>query len=45
MYWKHGKAKMEIALAKGKQEHDKRAADKDRDWKREKARIMKTSKK
>jgi len=41
MYWKHGKAKMEIALAKGKKEHDKRADEKDRDWKREKARILK----
>lgn len=43
MYWKHGKAKLEIALAKGKKEHDKRASEKDRDWKREKARIIKHS--
>ncbi|MCW8901442.1 MAG: SsrA-binding protein SmpB [Gammaproteobacteria bacterium] len=43
MYWKHGRAKLEIALAKGKKEHDKRASDKDRDWKREKARILKAS--
>ncbi len=41
MYWKHGRAKLEIGLAKGKQLHDKRAASKDRDWQREKARIMK----
>jgi SsrA-binding protein len=41
MYWKHGKAKMEIALAKGKKEHDKRATEKDRDWQREKSRILK----
>jgi len=43
MYWKHGRAKLEIALAKGKKEHDKRASEKDRDWKREKARILKSS--
>ncbi|MDP3371361.1 MAG: SsrA-binding protein SmpB [Candidatus Paracaedibacteraceae bacterium] len=36
-----GLAKMDIALAKGKQTHDKRAAIKDRDWNREKARVMK----
>jgi SsrA-binding protein len=41
MYWKLGRAKLEIGLAKGKQLHDKRAASKDRDWEREKARIMK----
>jgi len=41
MYWKHGRAKLEIGLAKGKQLHDKRATAKDRDWEREKARIMK----
>ena len=40
MYWKKGRAKLEIALAKGKQQHDKRAAAKDRDWARDKARIM-----
>ena len=43
MYWKKGRAKVEIALAKGKKEHDKRASEKDRDWKREKARILKHS--
>ncbi len=40
MYWKAGRAKLEIALAKGKQEHDKRATLKDRDWNRDKQRIM-----
>ncbi len=35
-----GRAKVELALAKGKQVHDKRATTKDRDWKRDKARIM-----
>jgi len=43
MYWKRARAKLEIALAKGKQAHDKRAADKERDWGREKARILKSS--
>jgi SsrA-binding protein len=42
MYWKKGKAKLEIGLAKGKKLHDKRADEKDRDWKREKERIFKT---
>ncbi len=41
MYWKKGRAKLEIALAKGKKAHDKRAASKERDWEREKGRIMK----
>lgn len=40
MYWKKGRAKLEIALAKGKQQHDKRAASKDQDWAREKARVF-----
>jgi len=40
MYWKKGRAKLEIALAKGKQHHDKRSTEKDRDWSREKSRIM-----
>lgn len=35
-----GRAKVELALAKGKQAHDKRATQKDRDWKRDKARLM-----
>ena len=40
MYWKGGRAKLEIALARGKQTHDKRASEKARDWQREKSRIM-----
>jgi SsrA-binding protein len=40
MYWKGNKVKLEIALAKGKQDHDKRQASKDRDWAREKQRTM-----
>ena len=35
-----GRAKVELALAKGKQTHDKRATMKDRDWQRDKARLM-----
>jgi SsrA-binding protein len=41
LYWKRGKAKLKIGLAKGKKEHDKRATSKDRDWQREKSRLMK----
>jgi SsrA-binding protein len=41
MYWKKGMAKVQIALAKGKQLHDKRATEKERDWNRDKARILK----
>src|SRR5690606_29690760 len=40
LYWKGNKVKAEIALAKGKQTHDKREAAKDRDWNREKARVL-----
>lgn len=41
LYWKHGRVKIDIGLAKGKKSHDKRASDKERDWKRDKERIMK----
>lgn len=40
LYWKKNKVKCEIALATGKQQHDKRATEKDRDWGRQKARIV-----
>ena len=40
LYWKGNKIKAEIALAKGKQGHDKREASKDRDWNREKQRVL-----
>ena len=40
LYWKNGRAKLAVGLAKGKKQHDKRAVDKDRDWARDKARIM-----
>jgi SsrA-binding protein len=41
MYWKEGRAKLEIGLARGKKEHDKRADTRDRDWARERARVLK----
>lgn len=40
LYWKKNRAKLEIALAKGKKEHDKRATLKAQDWQREKARLL-----
>jgi SsrA-binding protein len=43
LYWKAGRAKLEIGLAKGKKQHDKRNTEKDRDWQRDKGRIMKAS--
>lgn len=42
MYWKKGRAKVEIALGKGKKQHDKRATEKARDWERQKSRILKS---
>ncbi len=41
LHWKKGRAKLQVGLAKGKKQHDKRATDKDRDWQRDKSRIMK----
>ncbi|MES1263686.1 MAG: SsrA-binding protein, partial [Peristeroidobacter soli] len=43
LHWKDGRAKLEIGLAKGKKQHDKRATEKDRDWQRDKARVMRRS--
>ena len=40
LYWKNGRAKVRIGLAKGKKQHDKRASEKDRDWQRDKARLL-----
>lgn len=40
LYWKGNKVKIELALAKGKQAHDKRDAARDRDWQRDKQRVM-----
>ncbi len=42
MYWKKNKIKIELGLARGKQEHDKRNTEKERDWNREKARTMRS---
>lgn len=42
MYWKKGRAKLEIGLAKGKKLHDKRAAEKERDWQRDQQRLLKS---
>ncbi len=43
MYFKKGKAKIEIAVAKGKKLHDKRVTKKDRDWNRDKSRYFRKS--
>lgn len=40
MYWKDGRAKVELGLARGKQSHDKRETEKERDWQREKQRLL-----
>ena len=41
LYWKHGLVKLEIGVARGKKAHDKRAAEKEKDWNREKQRLLK----
>ena len=43
MYFKKGKAKLEIAVAKGKKHYDKRETKKNRDWNRDKARYFRKS--
>jgi SsrA-binding protein len=40
LYWHQGRAKVKLGLAKGKQSHDKRASIKERDWQRQKGRLM-----
>ena len=42
LHFQRGRVKVEIGLAKGKKQHDKRDAEKERDWNREKARLMRT---
>lgn len=42
LYWKKGRVKVAVGLAKGKKQHDKRAVEKERDWQRDKARILKS---
>jgi SsrA-binding protein len=41
LYWKRGRAKLQIGVAKGKKQHDKRATEKERSWQREKQRLLK----
>ncbi len=41
LYWKNNRVKLEIGLAKGKKLHDKRATEKERDWDRQKQRLLK----
>ena len=45
MHFKGGRIKIEIGLAKGKKQYDKRHAEKERDWERDKARIMRAANK
>ena len=40
LHWSNGRAKLQVGLAKGKKQHDKRETIKDRDWQREQGRIM-----
>ena len=41
LYWSKNRVKVAVGLAKGKKQHDKRDTEKDRDWKRDKARVLK----
>ena len=43
LHWTRGRAKLAIGIAKGKKQHDKRQSAKERDWNRQKARIIKSS--
>ena len=45
MHYVRGRIKLEIGLAKGKKQHDKRAAEKEKEWQREKQRLMRDVKK
>lgn len=40
LYWKEGRVKLRLGLAKGKKDHDKRDTEKERDWQRDKARLL-----
>ncbi len=42
LHYTRGRVKLEIGLAKGKKQHDKRADEKDKDWKREQQRLMRS---
>ena len=43
MHYAKGRIKLEIGLAKGKKQHDKRAAEKEREWQREKQRLIRSA--
>ena len=43
LYWKNNRVKCEIALGKGRKRHDKRAALKDREWARQRERLLKSA--
>jgi SsrA-binding protein len=43
LYWKNNRVKLEIGLGKGKQNHDKRADAKEKDWNRDKQRVLKNN--
>jgi SsrA-binding protein len=45
MHYTRGRVKVQIGLAKGKKQYDKREAEKERDWEREKARIIRSANK
>ncbi len=42
LYWSKNRAKLAVGLARGKKQHDKRDTEKDRDWQRDKSRVMKS---
>jgi SsrA-binding protein len=43
LHYTRGRIKLAVGLAKGKKQYDKRATEKDKDWKREKTRLLKTA--
>jgi SsrA-binding protein len=43
MHYSRGRIKLEIGLAKGKKQHDKRAAERDKDWRRQQPRLLRTT--
>ena len=43
IHYKHGRIKLDIGLAKGKKQHDKRETEKERDWQREKQRLVRVA--
>ncbi|KPK06019.1 MAG: SsrA-binding protein [Betaproteobacteria bacterium SG8_39] len=42
LHYRKGRIKLEFALARGKLKHDKRASERDREWQREKQRLLRT---